>query len=236
MRSAVESGMHSTGGITTMATTGLAAGTTMFKAFNKVSMGEVGVRHKRDGTHHTKGSKIGQPYGIKGPGIYPVIPFFHSYKTIHIRDRTTALPEIQFNCEQWQMKLNASTTWNVREDGDNPWRAMYRAENLHELTDNVTGICVAGLGKVVSTKTRKELTDRRAIFHETEESCREDLSYYGAALRRVNIIAMTETIGEMIRQSGHSTTPLLGAVAVSPEVRQEFIPRQGDAPDLHIVS
>ncbi len=108
MHSAVETSMHSGRGITTIATTALAAGTTAFKAFNKVSMGEMGVRHKRNGTHHTKGSKKDQPYGIKGPGIYPVVPFLHSYKTIHIRDRTSNLAEIQFNCNDQQLKLNAS--------------------------------------------------------------------------------------------------------------------------------
>ncbi|MDL2341756.1 MAG: SPFH domain-containing protein [Patescibacteria group bacterium] len=236
MRNAVESGVHSGGGITTMLSAGIAAGTTAFKAFNKVSMGEMGVRHKKDGTHYTKGRKKGQPYGIKGPGIYPVIPFMHSYKTIHVRNRTSNLPQLQFNCEERQVKLDSSIVWNVREEKDYPWRAMYRAENLHELTDNVTGICMNGLRKVTSNMTRQWLEDDQVLFAGLEAVCSEDLLYYGCALSKLNLSPASETIGEMIRQSGGSSASIIGAVAVSPEVQKEFIPRQGESPDLHIVN
>ena len=235
MHNAVESSLHTGGGITTLLGGAMFVGTTAFKAFNKVSMGEKGVRHKRNGTHHTKGPKQGQLFGIKGPGIYPVIPFFHSYKTIHTRHRTNALPEIQFNCEDKQLKLDASIVWYVSEEDDHPWRAMYRAENLQELTQNVTGICLNGLRKVTSNMPRKWLEDDETLFAGMEAVCADDLIYYGCAISKLNLAPATETIGEMIRQSGAPSPALLGAVAVSPEVRHEF-PRSGDGPDLHIVT
>lgn len=235
MQNAVETGMHTGGGITTILSASLAAGTTAFKAFNKVSMGEKGVRHKRNGTHYTKGSRKGQLYGIKGPGIYPVIPFLHSYKTIHTRNRTNDLPEIQFNCDEKQLKLASSIVWFVSEADDHPWRAMYRAENLHELTQNVTGICLNGLRKVTSNMDRRWLDDDATLFAGLEAVCAEDLIYYGCALSKLNLAPATETIGEMIRQSGQPSVGLMGAVATSAEIHREFV-HSGDGPDLHIVN
>lgn len=235
MRSTFEHGLSNGRGITTGLSAAVLTATTGVKAVNKVSEGEMGVRTRFGRTHHKRGQKVGQPYGVKGPGMYPVFPFLHSVKVIHVRDRTNGLPEIQLNCEEKQIKIDSSVVWHVLPESDYPWRALFRAENLSELTQNVTGICVNGLRQVTSQMSRKELDDHRALFAGVEEVCKDDLLYYGTAIKRVNISAMTETIGEMIRQSGHPQSGVLGAVAVSGAVHQEMIPQQPDGPDLHIV-
>ncbi|HSX36828.1 MAG TPA: SPFH domain-containing protein [Patescibacteria group bacterium] len=229
--------------LATILGSGALAGGMAFKAIERVDQGEAAVKLRFGRAYHRWGPRKGTLIGIKGPGQYAKIPFTHGYHHINTLDRTTPLTtpskEIQIeDSEGSQLKIDATATWFVREDGDYPAHALFRVKGGEEgLVQTVTSLCVSGLFEVTHKLSREELNSD-LITKGTRTLRGDDLLYYGVELKRINLEAHAHTFGEMVKQAGAlSTATMLGAISGQRSLPEGAIPNQsGDTtPDLHAV-
>jgi uncharacterized membrane protein YqiK len=198
--------------------------------FGQATRTKDALMHERFGF----GGAEGELYGIVGPGMHAVMPFTHSIEKISVRPRTVEYKGqsgIQINLEDKQLQLDSFFTWAVRDDDEHPYRAIFNVADEIELCQAVGSNCIAALGHVARNVEKRELLDDdREIFRRVNIRADGDLSKFGARLITAKVIAHTETLGEMLRQSGQMThQAILGAAATTQ------LGMEGVIPGLHAV-
>jgi hypothetical protein len=239
------------------ATGAIALGATIKSSFVIVHEGEMGLRMRSGKPQQKKYNELNWNwteeeieqngrYQIEGPGVYVLWPFDHIVK-INVRDSTNPLPEFDVeSSDNRQFKVHSTITWHVRDDGDNPYKAIFNVNNEKdnkdkdkrlELQETVSGICAAGLGVVLSGRPSEELIklDHREVNTSTREVCETPLIEYGVALKAVQLKPITRTSPEVLKQGIESSNnpAIAGAYAAAASISQEksgnVYPLRGDA-------
>jgi regulator of protease activity HflC (stomatin/prohibitin superfamily) len=136
---------------------------------------------------HVKKDREGRPQPvILGEGFHPfVVPFAHSLKLISVRDRVSELGVVQIDRGQ-QLNVEAWAKWKVSRDGNNPYRALFHAEE-GELGQIVISTCVNGLRNVMTGIGEEDLLNEDRIYNQVNYLCHEKLLHYGTVLLGLSI-------------------------------------------------
>ena len=154
------------------------------KAFANVPSGHMGVRTRFERAERKEGSKReGQIYGTVKPGFRWVIPFSDSIRTISVQGRNHQLEPILVDFRRGgQMKIESNIWWHVKDDGDNPYKAIFGVKDDETLTRTVADIGVSGLNFVLGEMRHKRQINTYEVEGNLKEHVKDDLLKYGTQL------------------------------------------------------
>ena len=81
---------------------------------------------------------------------------------------------------------------------------------------------------------KDDLFNREVVHHAMQDECATDLLNYGVALKKVNMLAPTETGPEMLKQGLVLQGNYLAALAAAEQVGVHLIPNQAEITGLHL--
>jgi hypothetical protein len=205
----------------------IALGGTAFKTIAKVPQGEVGLRTRfgRPARDHDARfanttfegvagtlnpalvAREGELYGRVKPGFHLVVPFTHGIKSISVQNRVNNLEPIPIdNDDGRQREIVGRATWGVINDpkdgGEYIRRALYEAANEEQLTEEVIGICTAGLRKVIAEYGDPQRAEAGELYREMVVECKDPLEEYGTELRKFRLMSAAHTMVDALRYAG----------------------------------
>jgi hypothetical protein len=152
-------------------------------------------------------------YQIRGRGVVWLRPFVDSVVKINVASQTTPMERFPLDSlDGPQVEVIPGITWNVRADGDNPYKALFEINNeketkvkekTHELEQTVSWICSAGLTQVLRNRKYEEIRnfDPKEITDITRQICGDDLLRFGVNLSDVWLKFPAYTPAERLAQA-----------------------------------
>jgi hypothetical protein len=179
------------------------------KAFQIVSGNEMGVRTHNKSPYRKKdreylwllgrvvreGSEAGEAYGVVGPGVYPVVPFLHPIVTVNVKDRHKVIQEtVNVTSDEGEVfGIKAGAIWRVRDDGDNPIRALYNVDRNDKDKDDqaIEGMlelmCAGGIREAYDGKSRDTISSLSFATDAVRVARRDRFDHYGLHLEKLEI-------------------------------------------------
>jgi hypothetical protein len=229
MEAVLGSGLDMSSGVVKTVGTAALGLTTAFKGITTVRTGEMGVRTRFG---KVQCDRHGSPK-IVGPGIRFTFPGTHSINKVDVRYRSTDLAPLMIDRDD-QYCVNSSVRWRVSPHGDNPFKALYETDNLHE---TVMNICLDGLRATMTDRSvpetelgnaellfagipenfepaAREEEDIPEPFKGVRDRCEEPLLEIGVELDSLRILSCARSIGQMLGRGG-PTTGAAGIIAAN---------------------
>ena len=165
------------------------------------------MRARRGNVVRLDGNYAGAPYGVVDSGLHFIVPFTHSIHKVNTGDRSDGiLNVINIGGEGSgaQLLIQSRLSWAIRRDGYNPIIALIKAATEGDIREGIVGATQSAINTVGIATPRRTLNDSRIMTGLVNEVVEDRLLEYGVRMRRLEILSVSETFGQMVREAGAS--------------------------------